>query len=188
MVTTNDSQIAERVRLLRNHGQKERYRHLTLGYNLRMTELQGALGVVQIEKLERFTQRRISNATFLTEHLADAVQTPVARPGYRHVYHQYTVRVPEQRDAWASKLRARGVGTAVHYPCPIHLQPFYREAPEKFRIASAVHETREGYSMKESLLPVAEEAAQQVLSLPVHPALNQEELTTIVQEVRALCH
>jgi dTDP-4-amino-4,6-dideoxygalactose transaminase len=152
-----------------------------------MTELQGALGVVQIGKLERFTQKRINNAAFLTEHLTGIVQTPVTRPGCRHVYHQYTIRVPGHRDEWADRLLARGIGTAIHYPCPIHLQPFYREALEKFRIVSAVHKTMEGYSMKERLLPVAEEAAKQVLSLPVHPALSVEDLSSIAKEVRTLC-
>ena len=94
MVTTNDPEIAERVRLLRSHGQEERYYHVALGYNLRMTEIQAALGLAQVEKLERFTEQRIANAAFLTERLRGSVQTPMIRPGYRHVYHQYTIRVP----------------------------------------------------------------------------------------------
>src|SRR6266849_6372659 len=77
MVTTNDPAIAERVRLLRNHGQHERYHHVRLGYNLRMTEMQGALGLVQVEKLERFTEQRIANAAFLTERLRGPLQTPI---------------------------------------------------------------------------------------------------------------
>src|SRR5260370_14600706 len=101
MVTTNDPMIAERVRLLRNHGKKERYYHSTLGYNLRMTEIQAALGLVQVEKLEQFTEQRIAHAAFLTECLSESIQTPVARAGYRHVYHQYTIRVPRNRDEWA---------------------------------------------------------------------------------------
>ena len=98
IVTTNDPAIAEQVRLLRNHGQEAPYYHVALGYNLRMTELQAALGLAQLEKLESFTQRRIANATFLTQHLKGAVQTPLVRPGYRHVYHQYTIRVPSNRN------------------------------------------------------------------------------------------
>src|SRR6266702_2082251 len=92
MVTTNDPAIAERVRLLRNHGQEARYYQVALGYNLRMTELQAALGIAQIGKLEYFTQQRIANALFLTERLMGAVQTTIVRPGCRHVYHQYTIR------------------------------------------------------------------------------------------------
>src|SRR3989442_2685067 len=97
MVTTNDPAIAERVSLLRNHGQEARYYQIALGYNMRMTELQAALGIAQIEKLEYFTKRRITNAAFLTQRLKEVVQTPLARPGFRHVYHQYTIQVPSRR-------------------------------------------------------------------------------------------
>jgi dTDP-4-amino-4,6-dideoxygalactose transaminase len=119
MVTTNDPEIADRVRLLRSHGQKQRYLHTELGYNFRMTDLQGALGIAQLASLKRFTEQRIGNAAFLSERLRTAIETPMVRPGYRHVYHQYTVRVPENRDEWISHLRERGVGTAVHYPLAI---------------------------------------------------------------------
>src|SRR6266581_4142651 len=175
MVTTNDPEIAERVRLLRSHGQKERYYHVAPGYNLRMAEIQAALGLAQIEKLERFTEQRIANAAFLTERLRGSVQTPMTRPGYRHVYHQYTIRVPEQRDEWVMHLRSRGIGTAVHYPLAVHQQSSYREHPGTSTRTTA-----------EVCLPVTELAAKQVLSLPVHPALSMEDLTTIAQEVRGL--
>jgi len=188
MVTTSDPGIAERVRLLRSHGQKERYRHLTMGYNLRMTELQGALGLVQIEKLERFTEQRIANAAFLTERLSGSVQTPLVRPGYRHVYHQYTIRVPDKRNEWMMHLRERGIDTAVHYPTAIHQQPFYREATDKFRVSSSLNRTNASATTRDMCLPVAENAAKQVLSLPVHPGLSRDDLTMIAREVLALCH
>jgi dTDP-4-amino-4,6-dideoxygalactose transaminase len=177
MITTNDAALAQRLRLLRSHGQQERYRHLTLGYNLRMTEMQAALGLAQLEKLQRFTQQRIANAAVLSAALHEAVQTPSVREGCRHVYHQYTIRVPQKRDEWAARLGARGIGTGIHYPLPIHRQPFYREHPALFRIVGA-HDSR---------LPVAERAAQEVLSLPVHPALNEDDLATITSEVLRLC-
>jgi perosamine synthetase len=187
MVTTNDPEIAARVRLLRSHGQKERYYHTTLGYNQRMTEIQAALGLVQVEKLEQFTEQRIANAAFLTKHLRGFVQTPITRPGYRHVYHQYTIQVPGDRDEWALQLRARGIATAVHYPLAIHQQPLYREQIDTFRIYSA-HETATAeQSACDARLPVTEKAAQHVLSLPVHPGLSMEDLSTIAREVRALC-
>jgi perosamine synthetase len=184
IVTTNDPVIAERVRLLRNHGQKERYHHTILGYNQRMTELQAAIGLVQIEKLERFTEQRIANARFLTERLKDVLQTPVARPGYRHVYHQYTIRVPgnQKRDEWVKMLQAHGIDTGIHYPVAIHQQPFYQENGEKFRSLGST--TRKELDLE---LPIAETAAKQVLSLPVHPALREDDLITVVREVRALC-
>ncbi len=185
IVTTNDTEVAERVRLWRNHGQKERYRHLSIGYNLRMTELQAAIGVVQAEKLEQFTEQRIANATALTRHLHDVVLTPMVHPGYRHVYHQYTIRVPkyDQRDRWVEQLRARGIGTAIHYPCVIHQQPAYREVEGSYRIGDMA----EAQQVRDMHLPVAEEAACQVLSLPVHPGVTRDDVMTIVREVQALC-
>ena len=185
IVTTNQPVIAEKVRLLRSHGQQARYQHTTLGYNLRMTEMQAALGLVQLSKLEQFTEQRIANARFLTGQLQESVQTPIARPGYRHVYHQYTIRVPDERDSWAATLQARGIGTAIHYPIPIYRQPFYRNATSLFRISAP---GRAADTSCDLHLPETELAAQQVLSLPVHPALSEEDLSTIVKEVLALCH
>ena len=180
MVTTDDADIAERIRLMRSHGQKERYRHIAMGHNLRMTEMQAALGLVQLDKLEAFTERRITNAAFLTERLSPSIQTPCVRPGYRHVYHQYTIRVPEKRDEWGAQLQIRGIGTGVHYPLIIPHQPFYKASPQLFRISSAS-------KAFEHSLPVAERAAQEVLSLPVHPAVQVEDMEKITQEVLALC-
>lgn len=187
MVTTNDPAIAEQVRLLRNHGQEARYYQIALGYNLRMTELQAALGIAQIEKLEYFTQRRIANATYLTNNLQGIVQTPVERPGYRHVYHQYTIKILSKRNEFMTKLRARGVDTTIHYPIPIHQQPFYRRNPSLFRVLSPGQRTAVKGNNPAAHLPATETAAQQVLSLPVHPALSQEDLSTIAREVVALC-
>ena len=184
MVTTNDPAIAERVRLMRSHGQKERYTHTAMGQNLRMTDMQAALGVVQLEKLEAFTEQRIANAAYLTEHLSQVVQTPITRPDYRHVFHQYTIRVPRKRDEWVKRLQERDVGAAIHYPTTIYRQPYYRDRPGAFHIAqSSTHGSR----MQGRYLPVAEEAAEQVLSLPVHPGVTREDLATIVREVLALC-
>ena len=167
-ITTNDPAIAEKVRLLRSHGQKERYNHVALGYNLRMTDLQAAIGVVQLGKLAGFTEKRIANAAYLNERLAGVVKTPTVLPGHKHVYHQYTVRVPGDRDAFARALNERGVGTGVHYPRPIHQQPVYQEM---------------GFTLS---LPVAEQAAREVLCLPIHPALSDDDLATIAREVTEL--
>lgn len=183
LVTTNDPIIAERLRLLRNHGQAQRYVQTALGYNQRMTNLQAALGLAQLPKLERFTEQRIANANFLTTKLCGFVKTPVTLPGYRHVFHQYTIRVPDSRDVWATKLHERGIGTGIYYPLPIYAQPFYRASPSRFRIVAP----NVNVGTASASLPVTEEAARQVLSLPIHPALSEKDLATIVQEVLALC-
>ena len=213
MVTTANPIIADRVRLLRSHGQKERYRHIALGFNQRMTDLQAAIGLAQLNKLEQFTEKRIANAAYLTEHLGSSVQTPITQAGYRHVFHLYTIRVPagHDRDALVAHLKERGIGTSIHYPCTIHQQPFYQESSEFFRIVNVSPEedavatlskaptgplgsgnsatltaARPAEAIVEQL-PEAERAARQVLSLPVHPALSAEDLSTIVKEVIALC-
>lgn len=167
LVTTGDDQVAERLRLLRSHGQRERYHHEVLGYNYRLTDLQAAIGLAQLERLEEFTCRRIANAAYLSTHIRNVV-TPRTRPGYRHVYHQYTVRGPGDRDDVARRLNAAGIGTSVHYPVPVHHQKVYLDL---------------GY---QDHLPVAEQASREVLSLPVHPGLAPGELERIVQAVGQL--
>ena len=187
MITTNNPTIAERARLLRNHGQEARYYQVILGYNYRMTELQAALGIVQLEKLEQFTRQRIANAPSLTERLKAVVQTPIVLPGYRHVFHQYTIRVPSKRCEWMEKLQAQQIDTTIHYPLPIHLQPFYRRESTLFRVLKPSRRAHVRGSNPNAQLPQTERAAQEVLSLPIHPALTEDALSTIAREVIALC-
>jgi perosamine synthetase len=167
MITTDDDEIADRARLIRNHGQSQLYLHQTLGYNFRMTELQAALGLVQLQKLPEWTRKRIENASYLSQRLSN-VTTPQVREGYGHVFHQYTVRVGPHRDGALERLNQAGIGARVYYPLPVHQQPFYRQL---------------GY---DESLPVAERMSQEVLSLPVHPALTRDELDKIVNEVSKL--
>jgi dTDP-4-amino-4,6-dideoxygalactose transaminase len=133
-----------------------------------MTDLHAAVGVAQIEQLASFTEKRRANAAYLTHHLQHVVETPITAPSFTHVYHQYTIRIPDgRRDIVAIRLRERGVGTGVHYAVPVHKQPFYQEL---------------GYEQDQ---PEAERAAREVLCLPVHPSLTEMDLETIVREVRA---
>ncbi len=168
IVTTDDDAVAERARLLRAHGASERYRHTTLGFNFRMTDIHAAIGVAQMAKIDGWTEARRRNAALLTELLGDAVVTPVARSWARHVYHQYTLRIPDGRGELPARLAERGVGSGVHYPIPIHQQPLYLEL---------------GFV---DSLPNAELAARDVLSLPVHPMLSEADLATIATTVREL--
>ena len=166
MITTDDEAVAEQCRAIRQHGMRRRYYHEELGYNFRMTDIHAAIGLAQLKKLERFNQARIAHAQFLTEHLQGLV-TPTVPDGRRHVFHQYTVRVPDgQRDALAEHLRDNDVGYGVYYPVPVHRQTLYAEGL--------------GYDVS---MPQAERASAEVLSLPVHPALSQSDLQTIVETV-----
>jgi perosamine synthetase len=169
MVTTDDADIAERVTMLRQHGASHRYHHDLLGFNFRMTDIAAAIGRSQLAKLDRWNERRRRNASLLDEGLAGigGVTTPRERQGYRHVYHQYTVRLARDRDGFQSRLRELGVGTAVHYAVPVHRQPLFLSL---------------GYG--DVAMPEAEQAASHVLSLPVHPALTDGDLDRIVESVR----
>ena len=166
MITTDDPEIARRSRLLREHGAPQRYVHEVLGYNLRMMDLQAAMGLVQLGKVEAWNRQRAANAAYLNERLAGlpGITTPAVRAGASHVFHQYTIRTGA-REALAAALAERGVGTAVHYATPLHHQPLYRDL---------------GYM---DTLPHAEAAAREVLSLPVHPALSEGDLVNIADAV-----
>jgi dTDP-4-amino-4,6-dideoxygalactose transaminase len=165
MVVTNDEAVAARVRLIRNHGSSERYIHSTLGYNLRMSDIHAALGVAQMGRLEDFTQKRIANAQYFIENLPEVI-VPQVRTGSKSVFHHFVIRVPGDRDRFVQRLREFGVDAGVYYPIPIHKQPVYRDM---------------GF---EDSLPVAERVSNEVVSLPVHPELSQEDLATIVKAVK----
>ena len=166
MITTDDDSIAESCRAIRQHGMRRRYYHDELGYNFRMTDIQAAIGFEQLKKLEKFNQARREKGRYLSEHLRGVV-LPLAPEGCEHVYHQYTIRVSGgRRDALIQHLAARGVGSMIYYPVPIHQQTFY------------VNQL--GYKQS---LPETELAASEVLSLPVHPGLSGADLETIVNAV-----
>jgi len=168
MVTTNEDAAATTLRLIRDHAQQEKYKHAFLGYNYRMTEMCAAIGTEQLKKLDGFNRKRTENAKFLTEQLEDVkgLVTPVTCNGAKHVYHLYTIRILDgKRDHVQQVLAQDGVDARVFYPVPIHKQPFYE---------------REGHGS----FPEAEKASREVLSLPVHPALSQDDLETIVNAVK----
>jgi perosamine synthetase len=169
MITTDDDQIADACRMLRHHGMRRRYYHDELGFNFRMTDVHAAIGLAQIRKLDRFNEARMANARFLSKHLRGVI-TPTIPEGCKHVFHQYTIRVPDgRRDAMMEHLRERGIGTAIYYPVPVHKQTYYVQTL--------------GYDLH---FPEAEKAAAEVLSLPVHPGLDRDDLERIVEEVNAL--
>lgn len=173
MISTGDAEIARTLRLLRNQGMEQRYANEIVGANMRMTDVAAAIGRVQLSKLGGWTERRIANAAYLTEHItAPSVQTPSVAEGARHIYHQYTVRVRGDRDAAMAKLTEAGVGNAVYYPTPIHRLKPYWEPDQK--------------AGRNWDLPETERAAAEVVSLPVHPSLSAEDLERIVVAVNEL--
>ena len=170
MITTNRDDVADASRMLRQHGMRVRYQHEMLGYNFRMTDIAGAIGIAQLAKLEGFNRRRIENAAYLSERLTlfghgGRYGVPYVPKGYRHVFHQYTIRLPEKmdREALRARLKEAGFASEVYYPIPIHLQ------------ATFLGEHGKG------LFPVSEEAAQRVLSLPIHPAVEMEDLDRMAE-------
>ena len=169
MVTTSNSDLAARARLLINHGQTQKYEHSLLGYNYRMIEMCAAIGCVQLKKLDTFNKKRKQNAALLNKGIQkiDGLTVPYAASDVKHVFHQYVIRVedsyPLSRDQLADKLVDKGVGSAVHYPVPICRQPLYVNL---------------GYG--NVLCPNCEDAAKRVLSLPVHPLVTQDDVEYIV--------
>lgn len=168
MVTTASAEHARNVRLLRNQGMEKQYQNEVIGFNARMTDIHAAIGRVQLTKVDAWTATRQRNAAFLDANLTGVVTPPVA-DGATHVYHQYTIRVPEDRDGFVTALRdEHQVGSGVYYPIPNH------RLPSLARYAPGLD------------LPETERAAGEVVSLPVHPSLSQNDLERIVEAVNAV--
>jgi len=166
MVTTSDPDLADRVRLGREHGMRVRYHHESLGYNFRMTDIHAAIGLAQLAKLPGHNARRRQVAARYDAELRGVI-TPRVASGVTHVYHQYTIRV-HRRDEFVERLRERGVGSGVYYPIPVHRQkPFLAL----------------GYG--EQRFPTSELLSGEVLSIPVHPSLTDDEVTTVIAAVNA---
>jgi len=172
MITTNEPELAERCQLLRSHWQTEKYYHPRLGFNYRMTDVEGAIGLEQLKKLDQFVQRRRENAAYLTEGLSkvEEIIPPFVPEGVEHSYHQYTIlldldKLNCTRDEFVKTLKEEGIGTGVHYPRPLHKQPAFAEM------------------LGNNSLPVSEGISKRILSLPVHPQLRQRELNSILEGI-----
>ncbi len=168
LITTDDDRLADWIRLYRNQGMRERYRHEILGYNYRLTDIAAAIGLCQLDKLERNTARRQAIAARYDAAFADLpIRTPVIPTGRTHVFHQYTIAVQDDRDGVIADLAAAGVSTGIYYPIPVHRQPYVVEA-------GVVAE-----------LPVTDEVAAHTLSLPMFPGLGDEDQAVVIAAVRA---
>jgi perosamine synthetase len=177
MMVTNSEEYAELARRFRHHGQSEktRYQYFDLGFNYRMTDIAAAIGIEQLKKIDNFNKKRMENAQMLTEGLKDinGLITPTIKKDYKHVFHQYTVRVTGEfkitRDELAQRLKEKGIGSSIFYPKPLHLHPHFEKL---------------GY--KKGDFPVAEKLSEEVLSLPVHPLVSEENIRFIVKTIKEI--
>jgi dTDP-4-amino-4,6-dideoxygalactose transaminase len=168
-VVTNDAELADRIRCLRDHGQVRKYHHDHIGWNARMDGIQGAVLQVKLRRLAAANEARRNHARQYARLLADVEQVvlPVEAPGRTHVYHVYAVRVPD-RDEVLQRMGRRGIACGIHYPIPVHLQKAYQHL---------------GYG--EGSFPVAEQCAREFLSLPMYPELRPEQVELVATELRA---
>lgn len=169
MVVTNDEEIAEKMRVIRVHGSKPKYYHHVLGYNSRLDEMQAAILNVKFPHLNHWSELRREKAAnytrLLNEQVGDKVITPYEAEHNYHIYHQYTIRVPERNELQAY-LKEQGIETMIYYPKPLHLQPVFAEL---------------GY--KEGDLPITEKISNEVLSLPMFPELKIDQQQYVVEKI-----
>jgi perosamine synthetase len=167
VATTDSDEMAETLRLIRTHGEKAKYASLMLGFNYRMSEIQAAIGLVQLEKLPSFVAKRRENAKRLTKLLAasDGLKLPRETEERQHSWYLYTVRLQNatenERNKIVKELKRKNIGAEVYYINPVHLMPYYRE------------------NFGESRLPETEEAAKQVFSLPIHSSVTEAQVDYI---------
>ncbi len=174
VVTTNNDQIDETLRMIRTHGEKAKYSSLMLGTNYRMSEMQAAIGNVQMEKLPSFLSKRRQNAQQLTNILKEnnKLVLPYESRDQQHSWYLYTARLKDgtetQRNNLMEQLKKKGIGSEAYYVNPVHQMPFYRE------------------NFKSAKLPETEKASKQVFSLPIHPGVTAEQIDFIGKTVLSL--
>ncbi len=164
MAVTNNDEVAEKIRMLRDQGRKDKYEHLLLGYNFRMSELHAAIGRIQLKHLEEWITRRNEIARIYNDILDGVVRVPQVKPWARHSWYVYTIRT-EKRDALREYLKGEGVATGLYYPIPVHMQPAIKT------IAPSEH------------LPITEKVVREIISLPMHPLLKDEDVYEIGKKV-----
>ncbi|MFC1846259.1 DegT/DnrJ/EryC1/StrS family aminotransferase [Chloroflexota bacterium] len=173
MITTNNEEVANKCRLLRSHWQTSKYLHPGIGLNYRMSEVEAAIGLEQLKKLDQLVQLRRKNAAYLTSELSeiDGIVLPFVNVNVKHSYHQYAIlldlkRLSSTRDEFTEALKKLGIGTGIHYPRPLHKQPAFESIVGNMS------------------LPVSEDVCNRIISLPVYPQLNNDDLVRIVKAIR----
>lgn len=168
MVITDDDGLAERIIALRNHGSRVRYYHDEVGFNSRLDDIQAAILRVKLKRIDKYNDMRRANAALYSGYLRfGGVQPPVERSGCRHVFHQYTIRIKDRDRVKQALDEGKITSSMIYYPVPLHLQKAYKEL-----------------GMKPGSLPVSEEAAKEVLSLPMYPELTEEQVKTVAEAVK----
>ena len=164
MIVFKDKEAARLARLYRNQGMEKRYQNEIVGFNLRMTDIHAAIGRVQLKHLLKWSKKRQDNAMKLSDQLQNVI-TPIIPTGFSHVFHQYTIRVLNNRDAFSERLSKAGIGNSVYYPTQVHKLPSFNSSLS---------------------LPQTQLATESVLSLPVHPSLTKKDLVRIIDRVNKL--
>ena len=164
MIVFKDKDAARLARLYRNQGMEKRYQNEIVGFNLRMTDIHAAIGRTQLKHLSKWSKKRQDNAMTLSSQLQNVI-TPFTPAGFSHVFHQYTIRVPKNRDTFADTLSKAGIGNSVYYPTQVHKLPSFNNSVS---------------------LPQTQLATETVLSLPVHPSLSKQELRRVANAVNSL--
>ncbi len=167
MVVTNSRKVAEKIMMMRNYGQKQKYEHHLLGWNSRLDNLQAAILRVKLKKLKEWNERRLAHALLYNKYLENTpVITPKIFPNFTHVFHLYVIRT-KQRDKLIKFLTSKGITTLIHYPLPIHLQPAYKS-----------------FDYKKGSFKVSERLADEILSLPIFPELTNSEIKYICNQIK----
>lgn len=185
MVTTNDKNLAQKIRTLAGHGipkttaQREKEKKpwlraaIMAGYNFRMSNVLAAIGVEQLKKVDKMNTLRRKHAAYLNKHLKNikGIEIPTKAKGCKHVYQMYTIKLKSgNRDKFVLELKKQGIGASVHFDPPVHLQPFYRTK----------------YGHKKGDFPITEKVAKSIVTLPMHPALTKKELDYIIIKIKKI--
>lgn len=167
MIAANNENIEKESKIIRNQGQDGHYNHVRLAFNERMTDIEAAIGKIQLKKLEFLNKKRTENARILSENLEKMqwIETPYIIENVKHSWHQYTIKIQKNRDSFLNHMEKNGIGAKIYYPTPLNLQPVYSGMNQK--------------------CPIAEGVSSQVVSLPVHPELKPEEIGEIVNAIKS---
>ena len=169
-VITNYDELAEKLRLLVNHGRTTKYEHRIEGYNYRLDALQAAILDVKLKHLSKWTDLRREHAGFYDRNLPSNVGRVLEAKGAKHVYYMYVIRVP-QRDSLIAYLKQQGIECGIHYPIPLHLQPAYTPL-----------------GIQKGWYPISEQLAQEIISIPAYPELTFEQRQYVIEHIKKFVH